>query len=101
PKAEIRRPKSKKRSRGDFVAGHFGGVADEEFAVGDGRDVPSFAVKSREVGQFAELIGHGLDQGQFAFRGKDDEVAVGEKQLAVAIMAILPVTLTSGGIETC
>ena len=53
----------------------------------------------REAGDFLKVVRRSFHQRQFAFSRKNDEMAAGEQQLAVAVMAVFPFALAGFGVE--
>jgi hypothetical protein len=56
----------------DLEAGHFLGVADEDFAIGNGGMIPGLAFDGLKPGQFLPAFWCWLDEGEFTFAAQND-----------------------------
>ena len=74
-------------------------VAEVEAAVGEGRVVPGFAGEGGEAGDLLMGFGGGFGQGEIAVFALDDEVALREEELAVAVVFAAPFFFAGLGVN--
>ena len=68
-------------------------------AVGHGGVVPGFSGEGRETGDLLMGFGRGLGQGEVAIFALNDEVALREEELAVAVVFAAPFFFAGLGIN--
>src|SRR5258708_1943271 len=84
----------------NVIAGHLGGVSNQQPSVGYGGVVPASPLERGESGNLIKFLGSCFHQYQLARVAQYDQVSAGQEHLPVSESPILPFLFASPDINT-